>query len=466
MTIVEGGVVVSTETTETETGFVGNLTPDQERKLQQLWGLLLDKFEFDADAAKHDDEEDPEAADADGSSSAAEDGPPAHHKVGVDEASVAHRASSADADKLRQAWLRMLKQENPDALLLRFLRARKWDVGQAFSMLRGALLWRRNEVRVDEEILAKGEAWSARKEKTGEGKEKKDAREFLEQLRMGKVYIRGSDRKGRPVGYVHVACHKPGQQSQETLEKLIVQTIETARCLFAAPGNEAFFVVFDLTGFSLSNMEWQPVRFIIRAFEANYPECLGTLLIHNAPWIFSGIWRIIRGLLDPVVAAKISFTRNTEGLERYIARENLISAFGGSDDWVYSYIEPSLDEDTQISSGGATRQKILAEREEIAERYLAATQAWVHHVRVGEAEEEEAAIQAQLRRNCAEALWSNYWDLDPFVRSRTQLDRTGVIGADGTVQFYPERRKAAEEEERREREKETPSKKLRKHVSR
>lgn len=36
--------------------------------------------------------------------------------------------------------------------------------------------------------------------------------------------------------------------------------------------------------------EYPPVKFIIRCFEANYPECLGVLLIHNAPWIFSGSW--------------------------------------------------------------------------------------------------------------------------------------------------------------------------------
>lgn len=31
-----------------------------------------------------------------------------------------------------------------------------------------------------------------------------------------------------------------------------------------------------------------PVKFIIKCFEANYPECLGNILIHKAPWIFSG----------------------------------------------------------------------------------------------------------------------------------------------------------------------------------
>lgn len=34
--------------------------------------------------------------------------------------------------------------------------------------------------------------------------------------------------------------------------------------------------------------EYAPVKFIIKCFEANYPESLGLLLIHNAPWVFSG----------------------------------------------------------------------------------------------------------------------------------------------------------------------------------
>ena len=27
---------------------------------------------------------------------------------------------------------------------------------------------------------------------------------------------------------------------------------------------------------------------MIKCFEANYPECLGTVLVHKAPWIFQG----------------------------------------------------------------------------------------------------------------------------------------------------------------------------------
>jgi hypothetical protein len=37
-----------------------------------------------------------------------------------------------------------------------------------------------------------------------------------------------------------------------------------------------------------ARQEYAPVKFIIKCFEANYPESLGLLLIHNAPWVFSG----------------------------------------------------------------------------------------------------------------------------------------------------------------------------------
>ncbi|KAI0530293.1 CRAL-TRIO domain-containing protein [Xylaria digitata] len=440
---------MKSEDVATETGYVGNLAPDQEKKLQQLWSLLLEAFEFDA--AKHEEADPQDSATAE----SREDGAPSNHEVGVDKGLVNREL----ADKLRHTWLSMLKQENPDALVLRFLRARKWDVANAFSMLKSALIWRHDEACVDEKVLLKGEPWCAKKAETGEGRERKDAQDFLEQLRLGKVYIRGMDRRGRPVGYVRVALHKPGAQSQETLEKLVVQTIETMRCLFTTPQNESFCVVFDLTDFSLSNMEWQPVRFIIRAFEANYPECLGALLIHNAPWLFSGVWKIIRGLLDPVVASKVDFTRNVEGLERYIAKENIMSSFGGTDDWQYAYQEPSEEEDASMARSEA-REEIMVERHEIAERFLAATQAWIKHVNVEE--HEEAAIQAQLRSNAVEALWTNYWKLDPYVRSRTNLDRTGVIGPDGTIELYPERKTAVAAEES----KEVPARKVRRQVTR
>lgn len=50
-----------------------------------------------------------------------------------------------------------------------------------------------------------------------------------------------------------------------------------------------------MTGFTLANMDYHPVKFMIQCFEANYPESLGVVLVHNAPWLFQGLL-----IFDPV----------------------------------------------------------------------------------------------------------------------------------------------------------------------
>jgi hypothetical protein len=35
-----------------------------------------------------------------------------------------------------------------------------------------------------------------------------------------------------------------------------------------------------------SPQDYPPIKFIIKCFEANYPESLGAVLVHKAPWIF------------------------------------------------------------------------------------------------------------------------------------------------------------------------------------
>lgn len=133
------------------------------------------------------------------------------------------------------AILKMVKQEHPDSLLLRFLRARKWDVGKAFSMMTSTILWRK-EMDVDDDILPKGEGYALEQSKTSKSvKEKKDGTDFIDQLKMGKSFLHGFDKQGRPVNYVRVKIHKPGAQSEETLERYIVHVIESTRLIVVTP---------------------------------------------------------------------------------------------------------------------------------------------------------------------------------------------------------------------------------------
>ena len=103
-----------------------------------------------------------------------------------------------------------------------------------------------------------------------------------------------------------------------------------------------------MTDFSIANMDYTPVKFIIKCFEANYPESLGSVLVYKAPWIFQGIWKIIKGWLGPAVAGKVHFASNVEELQEWIPRSQIMKELGGDEAFTYKYIEPREDENAQM----------------------------------------------------------------------------------------------------------------------
>ena len=194
--------------------------------------------------------------------------------------------------------------------------------------------------------------------------------------------------------------------------------------------NTSQTVVFDLTGFTLSNMDYHPVKFIIQCFERNYPECLGVLLIHNAPWVFQGVWRIIHGWLDPVIAAKVKFTNGRAGLEEFIPADRLIKEFEGDEDWVYTYPEP-VEGENDKQKDVETRDKLLKERTALYTDYENQTHEWIKAT----TDDEREAIKKR-RHETADKLCKQYWVLDPYIRARSLYDRQGVLLPGGVVDWY------------------------------
>jgi hypothetical protein len=173
-------------------------------------------------------------------------------KTGVHESEIKSMEkilSKMTPEEMCFSILKMIKQEHPDSLLLRFLRARKWDVGKGFTMMATNILWRR-EMDVDDDILPKGELYALEQSRDDKltAKQKKEGQDFIEQLKTGKSFLHGFDRQGRPVNYVRVKIHKPGAQSEEVLERYIVHVIETTRLIVVPPietGVSTFWKVVD-----------------------------------------------------------------------------------------------------------------------------------------------------------------------------------------------------------------------------
>lgn len=300
-------------------GRLGNLTPEQEEKLFELWRLIFQicgveddgVSEVGVDGAatalqaqtstassekpkkdkkrlglfKKKDKKEKENGAEKTSLDTIKDNDPddkyGHNKVFQE--TLANRSP----ESIRASLWTMVKMDHPDQLVLRFLRARKWDVQKALIMLVSTMKWRQ-DAKVDEDIMLHGEEHFVLQEQSGASeKDKKFAKDFLDQMRMGKSFSHGVDKDGRPTTVVRTRLHHAGEQSEESLERYTIYLIETNRHLLSAPVDTGT-VIFDMTGFGMANMDYTPVKFMIQCFEANYPESLGVVLVHKAPWVFQG----------------------------------------------------------------------------------------------------------------------------------------------------------------------------------
>ncbi|KAI8450146.1 CRAL-TRIO domain-containing protein [Phakopsora pachyrhizi] len=169
-------------------------------------------------------------------------------------------------------WIMM---DDPDTMVCKFLRARKFEVFESLKMLINCLRWR-IERKVDQII---------------------ESDEIGNQLKTGKAFVHGFDKKGCPIFRITASKHISGAQAPEIVEDFVIYSIESIR-LFMIPPNESATILVDLGGFGTSNMDWKCTSFMTNCLEAYYPETLHCSVINRAPWIFTGIWKVIQSMLD------------------------------------------------------------------------------------------------------------------------------------------------------------------------
>ncbi|PYH91522.1 CRAL/TRIO domain protein [Aspergillus ellipticus CBS 707.79] len=473
------GVIETLETMPMDLppGTGGNLTAEQEAKLQEFWVLLLKVCGVSLDTLEQQQQQQQQSGDATPTSTSQDKKKQSKRRFGLfgrsndgaEEDAASDKATNGitsslasinitDGDdkygqskefqqalvdmkpeEIRVTLWEMVKHDNPDSLLLRFLRARKWDVKKALVMFISTLRWRLLDVNLDDDIMKNGEQHALNQTQSSDPAEKKAGEEFLFQMREGKSFLHGVDKFGRPICVVRVRLHKAADQSAEALDRFTVYTIESARMMLAPPVETAC-VVFDMTDFSLANMDYHPVKYMIKCFEANYPECLGVVLIHKAPWLFSGIWNIIKGWLDPVVASKIQFTKNVQDLEKFIPKDRIMKELDGDENWAYKYIEAQPDEN-KTKEDTAKRDELLAERKQLSEELQALTIEWIASTMKKDDEAVKATVEK--RNKLIEQLRTQYWVLDPYVRATSLYDRLNVIQGGGKIEFYPTESKVA-----------------------
>ncbi|KAI6780748.1 CRAL-TRIO domain-containing protein [Emericellopsis cladophorae] len=210
--------------------------------------------------------------------------------------------------------------------LLRFLRARKFDVEAAKKMFVDCEKWR-EEIKLDELVPV----W--------------DYPEKAEISKYYKQFYHKTDKDGRPVyietlGGIDLAAMYKITSADRMITNLAVEYERVSDPRLPACSRkqgsllETCCTIMDLKGVGITKVPqvYSYVQQTAGLSQNYYPERLGKMYMINAPWGFSTVWSVVKGWLDPVTVSKIHILGSgyKSELLKQVPAENLPKEFGGS----------------------------------------------------------------------------------------------------------------------------------------
>ncbi|XP_065203554.1 SEC14-like protein 1 [Planococcus citri] len=239
--------------------------------------------------------------------------------------------------QLKKSFVHSHKGKLPsDSTLLRFLRARDFNLEKARDLLSHSLIWRKKH-NVDQ-ILSDYQMPQVISEYFPGGWHHydKDSRP-LYILRLGQTDVKGLLKSVGENGLLKLAMHVCEEGLKLTEEATRVSGLPVT----------TWSLLIDLEGLNMRHY-WRPgiraLLHIIEIVEANYPETLGHVLIVRAPRVFPILWTIISTFIDERTRTKFLLYGGNDYQEE-----------GGLAD----YIDPSIVPDflggpceTKIREGG------------------------------------------------------------------------------------------------------------------
>jgi hypothetical protein len=224
-----------------------------------------------------------------------------------------------------------IDEENEFLKVLRFLRARKFNVEQAMKMVREDVAWRSQENRLNMRKETAQEILGC---------------DLLQLYNYFPTWIQGTDKQLRPVSYRQFGKFEIWNVLKlTTMEKLIRfhawETEQALRNMYVQSSKcgyniETFVLVVDAAGWGLRLATSDAYAFIkgmASTDSDHYPERLGNMIIINAPTMLSIAWRVIQTFLDPVTKQKIRIMSSRSEwepvLQEFIEKDQIPKMYGG-----------------------------------------------------------------------------------------------------------------------------------------
>ncbi|KAL3622735.1 Patellin-6 [Castilleja foliolosa] len=210
--------------------------------------------------------------------------------------------------------------DRADVILLKFLRARDFNVHDALTMVLNCLSWRKEfgaDVVLDEDLGFKD-------------------------LEGEVAYLQGFDREGHPVCYNDYGVFKDKEMydnvfgDDEKVKRFLrwrVQVLERGiKMLNFKPGGvNSIIQVTDLKDMPKKEL-WVATNQIVSLFQDNYPEMVAKKIFINVPWYFSLVYSMFSPFLTQRSKSKFVISKEgnvAETLYKFISPENVPVQYGG-----------------------------------------------------------------------------------------------------------------------------------------
>jgi len=267
-----------------------------------------------------------------------------------------------------QKWKGQLQSENvitdfsiyDDLYLLRFLRARKFDLVKTMEMFKKFLQW-----RVEKQVDNLRENF-----------------QIQNLIAIKKVYPHGyhrTDKIGRPV-YIELYDKTDVKElfkitTEENMVNYYIKQYERQmKYIFPACSAvvkrpvEQYCTILDANGIGIGALIGPIKGFLKLASSIGqdyYPEMLGKMTIVNVGFFFRAIWTLVKSFLDQKTQDKISLLKSNykEDLLKLVDEDKLPQFFGGTctcDGFIYGCLGSDIgpwNPEGGITSGGETTKK-------------------------------------------------------------------------------------------------------------
>lgn len=195
-----------------------------------------------------------------------------------------------------------------DAMVLRFLRQKKFDVDSAAESLTNHIafventpIWETPRIEATLEFRAA----------------------------IGYV-LPAPDYFGRPIIYVRPRLINPAHRTnQDEVAQVFLAMVRDSTAICKRFGTEHCVVLYDLDGFAARNRDNVTLKLHIDIMERQYPDSMGNIVFCRYPWLLFPIFTIAKLWLDKATTERVVFVDDLADLLQLMPKANIPEGLGG-----------------------------------------------------------------------------------------------------------------------------------------